>query len=167
MPMPPRSLRLAAILSAALLVGACTPDPLAEVAVSDLEGYWVVDTALGETNRISPAVRFKVTSKGAKKFIEAQASFHRKSQTQGEWGNAFTPVTQAGKPMATGESRVVTLVMEEGHYTGAVPPEELLHNPAFSDVHVLVFIRVGSSSWVKMGEVDAERRLGTHALEAR
>ena len=165
--MAPHSIRLACMVSAALLVGACVPDPLKEVAVSDLEAYWVVDTPVGETNRIAPAVRFKVTSKGAKKFIEAQASFHRKSQAQGEWGNAFAPVTQAGKPMATGEGRVVTLVMEEGHYTGSVPPEDLLHNPAFSDVHVLVFIRVGSSSWVKMAEVDAERRIGTHALEGR
>jgi hypothetical protein len=165
--MPLNSIRVACILTAALLVCACTPDPLKEVALSDLEAYWVVDTPVGATNRIAPAVRFRVTSKGAKKFIEAQASFRRKSEPQIEWGNGFIPVTQAGTPMARGESKVMTLVMNEGHYTGPVAPEELLRNAAFSDVHVLLFIRVGSSSWVKMAEVDAERRIGSHALEGR
>ena len=162
--MLPNSIRIASILTATLLAGACTPDPAKEVALSDFEAYWVVDSPLGETNRISPAVRFKVTSTGARKSIEAMSSFRRKSELQVEWGSDTTRVTQSGKPMAPGESRSVTLVSDR-HYTGPADPEDLLRNAHFTDVHVLIFIRVGPSSWVKMAELDADRRIGTHALE--
>jgi hypothetical protein len=134
------------------------------VALSDLEGYWVVDTPHDTTQRISPAVRFKVTSRGAKKAVEALATFRRKGEEQLEWGSAFEPVTLSGKPMAVGESRLVVMVSDT-HYTAPTGPEEMMHNAHFTDVHVVIFIRVGPSSWVKMAELDAERRIGTHALE--
>lgn len=163
--MPSPSIRNACILTATLLVSAChTPDPRQEVSLTDLEAYWVVDSPLGDTQRISPAVRFNITSRGAKKTIEALATFRRKGEEQSEWGTGFMPVTQAGKPLALGEKRLV-MIVSDSHYTAPTGPEDMMHNAQFTDVHVVVFIRIGPSSWVKLGEIDADRRIGTHALE--
>ena len=159
-----RSLTLSlAMLTSLALVSCAPPDPKQELQLSDVEGYWVVDTSLGTTQRISPAIRFTLTNKAAKRPIQATVTFRHKDEPDAEWGGAFLQVATAGKPLQIGERRVVVLIANS-HYTTQGAPEELFKHPDFKDPHAELFIRLGSSQWVKMAAVDMERRLGTRTL---
>ncbi|HEX6737922.1 MAG TPA: hypothetical protein VF310_06620, partial [Vicinamibacteria bacterium] len=66
-------------------LGACrTPDPQAELALSDLEAHWAVETPVGETQYIAPVVRFQVRNKGqaAHRSVQATATFRRVGEDQ-------------------------------------------------------------------------------------
>jgi hypothetical protein len=160
-----RPARLLTIPAAALLLAACTPpDPNKEVALSGFEGYWVVDRPLGGQTRIAPAVRFTLANHGAGRSVQATATFRRKGEEQLEWGSAWVQVSPAGTPIPRGESKVVVMI-SDAHYTSPGEPEAMFGHEQFKDARAEVFIRVGSSQWVKMGTVDIERRLGTKELE--
>ncbi len=161
--MRPRPL-LAPVAALLLLAGCTPPDPNQELALSDFEGYWVVDRPLNAQTRIAPAVRFKVTSQGTGRSIQATATFRRKGEEQLEWGSAWVQVAAAAKPIPKGESRLVVMT-SDAHYTSPGEPEGMFAHEQFKDARAEVFIRVGSSQWVKMGAVDCQRRLGTKELE--
>lgn len=157
-----------AVLAAA---AACrTPDPQAEVALSDVETYWAVDRPVGGTQYIAPVVRFRLHNKSSRplRSIQASSTFRLKGETQ-SWSGAFQQVAPvSGRPLEPGQSTLVVLKPEgEGRYSSPVNPEEMLAHPSFKDVWVEVFVRVGSSGWTKMGQADVERRIGAHgAAEA-
>lgn len=160
-----RLARLLTIPAAALLLTACTPpDPHKEVALSGFEGYWVVDRPLGGQTRISPAVRFTLLNQGAGRSVQATVTFRRKGEEHLEWGSAWLQVSPAGKPIPRGESKVVVMI-SDAHYTSPGEPEAMFGHEQFKDAQAEVFIRVGSSSWAKMGAVDCQRRLGTKELD--
>lgn len=163
----PKKLLLAAL---AVALGACrTPDPKAELEVTDLETYWVVDSAVGQTNYIAPAARFQLKNKGAERqgSIQATASFKRKGESE-SWGSDWQQVVPAGKPLQPGAAILVVL-RSDGRYFAPGTPESMFLNGAFKDATVEVFLRLGSSSWVKFGAADVERRIGARAVatEAR
>jgi hypothetical protein len=150
--------------------GACrTPDPQAEVALSDRETYWAVDRPSGSTQYIAPVVRFRLHNKSARalRSVQASSTFRLKGQTQ-SWSGAFTQVAPVdGKPLEPGQSALVVLKPEgEGRYSSPVSPEEMLAHQNFKDVWVEVYVRVGSSSWSKMDQADVDRRIGTRAASA-
>ena len=162
--MRPRSLLAPAAALLLLLAGCTPPDPNKEVSLSDFEGYWVVDRPVGGQNRIAPAVRFKVISQGSGRSIQATATFRRKGEEQLEWGSGWVQVAPAARPIPKGESRLVVMT-SDAHYTSPGEPEGMFAHEQFKDARAEVFIRVGSSQWVKMGTVDCQRRLGTRELQ--
>jgi hypothetical protein len=156
-----------AVLAAA---GACrTPDPQAEVALSEVETYWAVDRPSGSTQYIAPVVRFRLSNKSARpiRSIQASATFRLKGEGQA-WSGAFQQVAPvSGQPLQPGQGTLVELKPEgEGRYSSTVPPEEMLAHKSFKDVSVEVFVRVGSSGWTKMTQADVDRRIGAHAAVA-
>lgn len=160
-----RPARLLTIPAAALLLAACTPpDPQKEVALSGFEGYWVVDLPKDGQTRIAPAVRFTLRNLGAGRSVQATATFRRKGEEHLEWGSAWVQVSPAGQPIPRGGTKVVVMT-SDAHYTSPGEPEEMFGHEQFKDAQAEVFVRVGSSSWVKMGAVDCARRLGTKELE--
>ncbi len=161
---PPSLLVPAAALL--LLAGCAPPDPNKEVTLSDFEGYWVVDRPLGGQNRIAPAVRFKVTSQGAGRSIQATVTFRRKGEEHLEWGSAWEQVAPAARPIPRGESRQMVMT-SDAHYTSPGEPEAMFAHEQFMDARAEVFVRVGSSQWVKMGTVECQRRLGTKELDGQ
>lgn len=162
-----RPRKLLAPAAALLLLAACAPpDPNKEVTLSDFEGYWVVDRPLGGQNRIAPAVRFKVTSQGAGRSIQATVTFRRKGEEHLEWGSAWEQVAPAARPIPRGESRLMVMT-SDAHYTSPGEPETMFAHEQFKDARAEVFVRVGSSQWVKMGAVDCQRRLGTKELDGQ
>lgn len=165
--MPRRIQASGLLLALALLAAGCSsPDPQAELAMSDVEGYWAVETSVGETQYIAPVVRFTVSNKGRKahRSVQATATFRRQGEDQA-WSSAWQVISPVdGKPLAPGERRLVVLKPDgEGRYHSTGAPESMFQHPLFKDVTVDVFLRVGSSPWSKFATVAVERRIGPRA----
>jgi hypothetical protein len=152
------------LIALALLAGACSsPDPKQELEVADLDAYWAVESPVGGTQYIAPAVRMVVRNKGSKphRSVQATTTFRRKGEEQ-TWSSAWQVVSPvAGKVLGPGESRLALLKPDaEGRYHSTGTPESMFQHPQFKDVEVDVFLRVGSSAWSKFAAVDVERRIG-------
>jgi len=161
--------RRTALLLLVLLSACQAPDPQTAVEVTALETYWAVDSPTGETQYIAPVVRFQLRNKGQEALdsIQATATFKREGEDQA-WSGAYQQVKPPnGRELPAGQAVAVMLKPEgEGRYTSTVGPEQMLLHAQFKDVRVEVFIRLGSSNWVKMAETPIERRLGSHAVSA-
>jgi hypothetical protein len=152
------------------LLGACRgPDPKAEVELRDMESYWAVDPAVGETQHLAPVVRFQLVNKSAtSRSIQAMTTIRRKGEGP-SWSSAWQQASPRpdGKPLAIGESALVILKPEgEGRYTYRGTPESMFQHPEFKDVTAEVFVRVGSSPWTRFADVEVPRRLGSHTVDA-
>jgi hypothetical protein len=156
-----RSLRPYALVGLAAAAGCRTHDPQKELEVRDVETYWVVDSPKGETQYISPAVRFHLRNRSAEpiRSIQATANFKRVGEEE-NWGSAWEQVTQAGKPLEPGKEALVVL-RSDGRYTSTTDdPESMFKHELFKDARAEVFVRVGSSNWSKMAEAPIERKIG-------
>ncbi len=144
---------------------ACTrPDPSRQLALADLEAYWAIDSSAGDTVYVAPVARFKLTNLAATQSIEVTASFKRKGE-DASWGSAWQRLSARDKRLAPGQSVVVALKSDGRYYTQGAP-ESVFAHAQFKDAAVEVFLRVGSSAWVKLGAADVERRIGTKTLAA-
>lgn len=158
------------MLAVASLLASCrAPDPKAVLETSDVETYWAIDSAHGETQYIAPVVRFQVRNKGTRdeRTVEAQATFRR----QGEdiiWSSAWQKVTAPGGPLfpAGSQALVVLKPENEGRYFSTGLPETMFQHDNFRDANVDVFLRIGSSPWTKFFTADVERRIGTRSVQA-
>lgn len=158
----------AAVLALLVLTsGACrAPEPRAELELTDVETYWVIDSALGMTEYIAPAVRFRLRNKGARPWagIQATATFRRKGEESKTWGSDWRQVTTSAKPLAPGQDTLVVL-KSDGRYYSTGTPESMFRHQLFKDAKVEVFLRIGASGWVKFTEADIERRIGSKAVQ--
>jgi hypothetical protein len=159
--------RASSLALVALLAGCASPDPKAELELLALETYWAVDPARGQEQYIAPVVRFEVRNKGAlaQSSIEASAGF-RRANDEGvfqEWGGDFLRVSSSRQPLAPGASRLVVL-KSDARYHSPGPPESMFRHEQFRDPKVEVYLRVGSSAWVKFGEAAIERRVGSRSV---
>ena len=80
------------------------------------------------------------------------------------WGSAWEQVTPAKKPLAPGKD-VVVVLRSDGHYTSTGAADSMFAHPQFKDTRAEVFLRVGSSGWVKMAASPIERRVGSKTVE--
>jgi hypothetical protein len=159
-----------AVLALAVLLASCrAPDPKTVLEVSDVETYWAIDSARGETQYIAPVVRFQVHNKGShdERTVEAQATFRRKGE-DAIWSSAWARVTTPGSHLlpAGGHALVVLKPEGEGRYFSTGPPETMFHHANFRDATVDVFLRIGSSPWTKFVPADVERRIGSRSVQA-
>jgi hypothetical protein len=164
-------------LAVPLLLGGCRKvDPRTLVAVADVETYWAVDRSVGGTQYLSPVVRFRLVnnSQDPLRVIDASATFRRKEEAAA-WSGGFAQVApvpdgtdpRRRNPLGPGQGVQVLLKPEgEGRYTSTVEPEQMIAHPQFRDVWAEVYVRVGSSAWTKMTNVDIERRLGPRGAAA-
>jgi hypothetical protein len=163
-----RRLNSVFLLLISVWVGACRPpEPREELELTELETYWVVDSPVDETQYIAPAVRITVRNKGQKprRSIEVRVGFRLKGESE-NWGQGDSQrVTAPGKDLAPGQSATVVL-RNDTRYTSPGPPESMFTHAQFRDTVVQVFLRVGSSGWIKFSEVPVERRIGSHAAKA-
>lgn len=146
--------------------GACQHhDPKQELEVLDPETYWILDSPRGATQYMAPAIRLRVRNKSpeALRAIQATATFRRTGEDE-SWGSASEQVTRASRPLEPGKD-VVVVLRSDGHYTSPGTPEMMFAHALFKDVRVEVFVRVGSSDWVKMAEAPIERRVGSRTVE--
>jgi hypothetical protein len=145
----------------ALALGACHwHDPRRELRVSEIETYWIVDLPQQGENYISPAVRFHLTNigPGPLSAVQARARFPAPDQDE-PWGSIQEQVSTYEHPLVPGRPAIVT-VRSVGRYHAAAAPEDILRSPGFHDPKVEIFVRIGPSSWAKLGEAVVERRIG-------
>lgn len=155
-------------LGLALPLLACrAPDVIGSLEVRNVETYWVVDSSIGDTRYIAPAVRFEVRNKTGEPHgaIQATASFRRKGEESQTWGSDWQQVVKSGKPLGPGES-VDVLLRSDGRYYSTGPPETMFQHQQWRDAKVEVFLRMGSSGWVKFADADVERRIGARSVQA-
>jgi hypothetical protein len=163
-----RALLSLMLASASLLTCCAARDPRQEVELLDLESYWAVDASVGDRQYIAPVVRFQLRNRLAEplRSLQATATFRRKGEENLDWGNAFSQVLPAKKPLQPGQSTLVTL-KSDGRYYSTGQPEGFFENQQWKDAHTTVFVRIGASSWVKFAETDIERRIGARSVEGR
>jgi hypothetical protein len=163
---PGRRTLLAASAALAACLAACTPaDPLKELAVSELEAYWIIDTVSGDTQYIAPAVRLRITNVGQATHysVEATATF-RHAGDKDTWGSGFNRVTQPGKPLKPGESAIVVMVSDARYHSEATP-EQMFGHKLFRDATVEVFLRLSGSGWAKAAAAPVTRRIGAKSVQ--
>jgi hypothetical protein len=158
--------RLLALPLFLCLVACRAPNPKQELEVRELETYWAVDPAKGDTQYLAPVVRLRLHDKGAQplKAIQATATFRRKGEETLTWGSDWKQVTPSSKPLVPGQEVSVELKSDARYYSTG-PPESMFRHELFKDATVEVFVRVGSSGWVKMAAVDVERRIGSKSVQ--
>lgn len=159
---------LAVALVAALAGAACaSPDPAALLSASDMETHWAVDPPVAGTQYVAPVVRLKLQNKSeeAQTSVQATAVFRHKGEPDQTWGSDYTQVASRQKPITPGQEIAVMLKSDARYSAHNEAPEAMLANPGFRDATVDVFVRVGSSAWVKFASVDVERRIGSRAAQ--
>jgi hypothetical protein len=161
------SVRPVALLLALSVAACAAPDPKAELEVLGLETYWAVDAPKAGEQYIAATVRFEVRNKGKRPWgsIQASAGFRRPND-QGvfeEWGGDWRQVAPSQKPLKPGEGLLVVL-KSDARYHSAGGPESMFQHEAFRDAKVEVYLRLGSSGWVKFGEAPVERRIGARSV---
>jgi hypothetical protein len=157
-----------AVALAALGAGACkAPEPKAELEISGIETYWVVDAPKAGEQYIAPAIRFELHNKGhqTRDAILATATFYHKGQEGETWGSDWQQVVPAGRPLKPGGTQLVVM-RSDARYHSAGAPESMFQHEAFQDATVEVFLRLGSSAWVKFGRAEVERRIGSRSVQA-
>jgi len=158
--------RLCATLAAVLLAACQTPEPQKELEIRDLETYYAIERKAGDTLYISPVARFTVRNKSAAptRPIQASANFRRVGEEGQTWGGAWAQVSRADKPLAP-QAETLVVLQSEGHYTTTGKAEGIFAHELYKDVTTEVFLRVGSSGWVKMTTAPVDRRIGPKSVQ--
>lgn len=156
-----------AVIALAAALGGCrSPDPQAVLEVSNVETYWAIDSAQGDTQYIAPVVRLQVRNRGPEplRSVQATATFRRKGEEAVTWGADWQQVGSSGHPLAPGQTTLVVLKSDARYFSNG-PVEGMFNHEKFRDAFVEVFLRVGSSPWTKFAAVDIERRVGTRSVQ--
>jgi hypothetical protein len=144
-----------------VLLGCRSHDAARELAVSDIQTYWIVDSPQQGQNYVAPAVRFRLKNVSVEELgsVQARARFPAPDQGEEPWGSIQEQVSTWQRPLRPGQHALVT-VRSAGRYHSEADPEEILRSPAFKDPRVEIFVRIGSSNWAMLGEAPVERRIG-------
>jgi hypothetical protein len=160
-PWPPGLALVAASTALPLLASCRSHDAARELAVSQIQTYWIVDSPQQGENYIAPAVRFRLKNVSENELgsIQARARFPAPDQGEEPWGSIQEQVSTWQRPLRPGQDTLVT-VRSAGRYHSAAEPEAILRSPAFKDPRVEIYVRIGSSNWAQLGEAPVERRIG-------
>ena len=156
-----------AVIALAAALGGCrSPDPKAVLEVSNVETYWAIDSAQGDTQYIAPVVRFQVRNRGAEplRSVQATATFRRKGEEGVSWGSDWQQVGSSGHPLSPGQTMLVVLKSDARYFSNG-PVEGMFSHEKFRDALVEVFLRVGSSSWTPFAQADVERHVGARSVQ--
>jgi hypothetical protein len=158
--------RVALLVSslAAAASGCQRHDPAAELQLSALQTYWIVDSPQQGQNYVAPVVRFRLknVSQLPLSAVQARARFPAADQEE-VWGSIQEQVSTWRKPIPPGKDTLVT-VRSAGRYHSTADPQDILRSPAFKDPRVEVYVRIGASSWALVAQGSVERRIGAPDL---
>jgi hypothetical protein len=159
--------RVALLLAAVAASGCRSHDPEAELRVSDLQTYWIVDSPQQGQNFVAPVVRFRLRNVSSEPLsaVQARARFPASDQGDEVWGSIQEQVSTWHRPIAPGHDTLVT-VRSAGRYHSPADPQDILRSPGFKDPKVEVFVRIGASRWAMVAQGSVERRIGAPDLPA-
>lgn len=163
---PRPGLALAGLALAGSALGGCrSHDPQAELEIRDVETYWIVDSPRAGENFIAPAVRFRLRNRGMQELgsVQARARFPGTADEE-PWGSIQEQVSTWRQPLRPGQD-VVVVVRSVGRYHASADPEDMFRSPEFRDPRAEVFVRIGSSNWVRLAEAEVVRRIGAPGVE--
>jgi hypothetical protein len=127
------------------------------VQVEHITTGWIDAGTVDGKNKIVPAATFilkNVTDRGLPA-VQVNAVFRQLDDPK-EWSSAYVPTAASGLAPAA-LTGTITVKGEKG-YTSDDPPDAILRNPKFVDAKVELFVRAGSSQWVKIGDYPIERK---------
>ena len=152
-------------LLAVPLAGCSAPDPTTRFAVEGVESWWAAGTPQGDTQFISPVVRFRLKNltNAESRSVQAQAVFRRVGELP-TWGTAWKEAASSRAPIPPGGAVTVELP-SDGRLDGTGTPESLLAHEQFENVTATIFLREGSSvfrtsTWTQVTEIVVARRMG-------
>ena len=159
--MIPKWRRWPVVLALAVLCGCETPRPLELLELSDVETHWAVDSSAGTTRYIAPVVRFRTTTRAPRRRAPSRPppTFRRQGEEDATWGSDFRQVATRMVPLDPGRD-VFVMLKSDARYFSTGEPETMFQHTQFRDAKVEVYLRVGSSGWVKFAEAPVERRIG-------
>jgi hypothetical protein len=156
--------RAAAGVFAAMCAAACRPtvDLAKGVHVEVVSTGWYDMGIVKGQNKLVPSVSFRLTNVSDQTLstLQVNALFRRVTE-QDEWGSAF--VTAAGSSgLPPGGTTETLTVRSQLGYTGADQSrQDMLKNSHFVDAKVDLFVKYGSTQWVRIGEYPIARELIT------
>jgi len=159
----------AAAFGSVLLAGCATPDPKAELVVEDLDPYWAVDPAKAGTQYIAPALQFHVrnTGQAEQRSVHANVVFHRVGEENQTWGSGFWAQDYPrGKALAPGQTMLIAIQSDARYTSQVAEPQAMFDHASFKDVKYDLFLRLGSSPWIKFSEGVVPRRIGAMGVQS-
>lgn len=130
--------------------------------VDPTTGWYDAGVVEGGKNRLVPSISFRLKNRSTQDLtgsVQVNAVFRRVKETE-EWGSAYVRAVDSTGLPAGAISPPVVLRSNLG-YTGTEPRVELLKNRQFVDARAELFVKHGSSQWVKLGDFAIERQLLT------
>ena len=167
--MLPTARRARSGLAAALIGGvvlashACAPpvDLTKNMQVLDVSTGWFDAGIVNGQNKLVPTITFTLKNLSDQKLpvLQANVLFHRISDPNVEWGAGFLSVAGSEGLQPAASTRPLTVKSNLGYTGSDQTRQEMLQNKAFVDATVQVFVKYGSTQWVKLGQFPIERRL--------
>jgi hypothetical protein len=152
---------------ALLALCAChSPRPLELLEVHEVETHWAVDSSAGDNRFIAPVVRFRVANKSGQPqgSIQAKAAFRRGDENL-TWGSDFRQLSTYREPLPP-DRDVFVMLKSDARYFSTGDPGSMFQHEQFRDAKAEVYLRVGSSPWIKFAEAPVMRRIGARSVEA-
>jgi hypothetical protein len=148
------------------LCGCQSPRPLELLEVSQVETHWAVDSSSGDTRFIAPVVRFRVSNKSPEPqgSIQAKAAFRRGDENH-PWGSDFRQLSTYREPLPPARE-VFVMLKSDARYFSTGDPGGMFQHEQFRDAKAEVYIRVGSSPWIKFADAPVERRIGAQSVQS-
>src|SRR5580704_14702105 len=140
-------------LSTALFAPACSKpvDLTKGLQVEGVSSGWFDAGIIEGKNKLVPTLLFQLrnTSDETLTTLQVNALFRRVTEKD-EWGSGFlTAAGSSGLKPGAATDRLV--VKSQLGYTGTESRQEMLANKVFVDAKVDLFVKYGSTQWVKIG----------------
>ena len=112
-------------------------------------------------NKLVPTFAFTLKNVSDQTLVTLQVNaLFRRVGEKDEWGSGFLPaVGSSGLKPGASTDRLV--IKSQLGYTGTESRQEMLKNVVFVDAKVDIFVKYGSTQWVKFGEYPIARQLIT------
>jgi hypothetical protein len=148
------------VLALAAAAGGCADpvDVATAIQIDSVTTRWVDEGVVDGKHKIVPAATFILKNVSDKDvgLVQVNAVF-RQANSAAEWSSAFVPA--AANRLPAGSSSGTVVVRGTQGYTSIEVPDAMLRNSQFVDAKVDIYVKSGSSNWIKRAEPPIARQL--------
>ena len=161
-----RRLTRALLLSAAVVASACeSRDVQKDLSIVEVRTGWydLGVVAEGKT-KIVPSISLKLKNISEKPIsgVQIDAVFRSLKEPDKIIDEHFVPGVASNASLLPGNSTPPIVLRSKWGFTGTETRSQMLLNSLFVDAHVTILGRHGRNNWVKMSELQIDRRLLTN-----